>query len=77
MEDGQAFAYRRFLGQCDAKAYLNAEVRVSRRRTRAWRVTGGITRPRTSVAAELPLDPVEIQDPFLGAGGTLRLSPGR
>ncbi|MDM7954149.1 MAG: thermonuclease family protein [Cyanobium sp. CZS 25K] len=30
VEDGQAFAYRRFLGQCDAKEYLDAEFRASR-----------------------------------------------
>ena len=33
VEDGMAFAYRRYLGQCDAKQYLDAEVRASRRRT--------------------------------------------
>ena len=27
VEDGQAFAYRRYLGQCDAKEYLEAEGR--------------------------------------------------
>ncbi|MEA5414373.1 thermonuclease family protein [Synechococcus sp. BA-132 BA5] len=45
VEDGQAFAYRRYLGQCDAKEYLDAEARASRRRTGVWRVPGGITRP--------------------------------
>jgi endonuclease YncB( thermonuclease family) len=45
VEDGMAFAYRRYLGQCDAKAYLNAEVRAARRRIGVWRVPGGITRP--------------------------------
>jgi endonuclease YncB( thermonuclease family) len=45
VEDGMAFAYRRYLGQCDAKEYLDAEVRASRRRTGVWRVPGGITRP--------------------------------
>ena len=32
VEDGQAFAYRQYLGGCDAKAYLEAEERASRRR---------------------------------------------
>jgi hypothetical protein len=45
VEDGMAFAYRRYLGQCDAKEYLDAEFRASRRRTGVWRVPGGITRP--------------------------------
>ncbi len=45
VEDGQAFAYRRFLGQCEAKAYLEAEARASRRRSGVWQVPGGITRP--------------------------------
>ena len=45
VEDGMAFAYRRYLGQCDAKEYLDAEFRASRRRSGVWRVPGGITRP--------------------------------
>ena len=45
VEDGMALAYRQYLSQCDAKAYLDAEVRASRRRTGVWRVPGGITRP--------------------------------
>ena len=45
VEDGQAFAYRQYLGGCDAKEYLNAEYRASRRRYGVWQVPGGITRP--------------------------------
>jgi len=45
VEDGQAFAYRQYLGGCDAKAYLEAEERASRRRLGVWQVPGGITRP--------------------------------
>jgi hypothetical protein len=45
LEDGQAFAYQNYLGHCDAKEYLDAEIRASRRRTGVWRVPGGITRP--------------------------------
>ena len=45
VEDGQAFAYRQYLGACDAKAYLDAEYRASRRRLGVWQVEGGITRP--------------------------------
>lgn len=45
VEDGQAFAYRQYLGGCDAKEYLDAEVRASRRRYGVWQVPGGITRP--------------------------------
>ena len=45
VEDGQAFAYRQYLSGCDAKEYLDAEYRASRRRYGVWQVTGGITRP--------------------------------
>jgi endonuclease YncB( thermonuclease family) len=45
VEDGQAFAYRKYLAQCDAREYLDAEFRASRRRYGVWQVPGGITRP--------------------------------
>ena len=45
VEDGQAFAYRQYLGGCNAKDYLDAEVRASRHRYGVWQVEGGITRP--------------------------------
>ncbi|MEB3168454.1 MAG: thermonuclease family protein [Synechococcaceae cyanobacterium] len=45
VEDGQAFAYRRYLDSCDAKEYLDAEYRASRHRYGVWQVEGGITRP--------------------------------
>ena len=45
VEDGMAFAYRKFLGHCDEKAYLDAEFRANRRRYGVWKVPGGITRP--------------------------------
>ena len=45
VEDGMAFAYRRYLSQCNAKEYLDAEFRASRSRFGVWRVSGGITRP--------------------------------
>ena len=45
VEDGQAFAYRQYLSQCNAKEYLDAEYRASRSRFGVWRVPGGITRP--------------------------------
>ena len=45
VEDGQAFAYRRYLASCDAQAYLDAEVRASRRRRGVWQPEGGIPRP--------------------------------
>ena len=45
VEDGQAFAYRQYLGGCNAKVYLAAESRASRRRLGVWQVRGGITRP--------------------------------
>ncbi|MFM9110285.1 MAG: thermonuclease family protein [Prochlorococcaceae cyanobacterium] len=45
VEDGQAFAYRRYLSGCDAREYLDAEFRASRRRYGVWQMQGGITRP--------------------------------
>jgi len=45
VEDGKAFAYRQYLGGCDAKAYLEAEDRASRARLGVWQVPAGITRP--------------------------------
>ena len=45
VEDGQAFAYRRYLGGCNAKEYLDAESRASRHHYGVWQVEGGITRP--------------------------------
>jgi endonuclease YncB( thermonuclease family) len=45
VEDGQAFAYRKDLAQCDAREYLEAEFRASRRRCGVWQLPGGITCP--------------------------------
>ncbi|WP_255014996.1 thermonuclease family protein [Cyanobium sp. BA20m-p-22] len=45
VEEGQAFAYRQYLSGCNAKEYLDAEYRASRRRYGVWQVEGGITRP--------------------------------
>jgi len=45
VEDGQAFVYPNYLGQCDANEYLDAEYRASRHRFGIWRVPGGIERP--------------------------------
>ncbi len=45
VEDGMAFAYRKYLGQCDAREYLDAEFRASLSRYGVWRMPGGITRP--------------------------------
>ena len=45
VEDGEAFAYRRYLSSCNEQVYLEAEQRASRRRFGVWQVPGGITRP--------------------------------
>ena len=45
VEEGQAFAYRQYLRGCNAKEYLGAEARASKRRLGVWQVPGGITRP--------------------------------
>jgi len=58
VEDGQAFAYRRYLSGCEAKEYLDAEFRASRHRYGVWQREGGITRPwdfrRGRTAAVIP-----------------------
>ena len=45
VEDGQAFVYPKYLGQCDANEYLEAQYRASRHRFGVWRVPRGIERP--------------------------------
>jgi endonuclease YncB( thermonuclease family) len=45
VEDGMAFASRKYLGRCDTREYLDAEFRASRHRFGVWQVPGGITRP--------------------------------
>ena len=45
VEDGQVFAYRQYLGGCEAKEYIDAEYRASRHRYEVWQVEGGISRP--------------------------------
>ena len=45
VEDGMAFADRKYLGQCDAKEYLDAEFRAFRSRYGVWQLPGGTTRP--------------------------------
>jgi endonuclease YncB( thermonuclease family) len=52
VEDGQAFAYRQYLGDCNAREYLDAEYRASRRRYGVWQVEGGIIRPGSSARAD-------------------------
>jgi endonuclease YncB( thermonuclease family) len=69
VEDGMAFAYRRYLGKCDAKEYLDAEVRASRRRTGVWRVPGGITPRGTFDGAEQRGDQPAPPNRSLVAGG--------
>jgi hypothetical protein len=42
---GQAFAYRKYLSECDSAAYLAAEAEAQRQRLGVWAVPGGIQRP--------------------------------
>ena len=45
VEAGQAFSYRRYLGQCDAQRYLQLEAEANRQGTGVWSVgPSGITR---------------------------------
>lgn len=43
--EGHAFAYRQYLRQCDAQAYLAAEAEARRLHRGVWQVPGGMTRP--------------------------------
>lgn len=45
VEDGQAFAYHRYLRRCDGEAYRDAERRARHNRLGVWSVPDGITRP--------------------------------
>jgi endonuclease YncB( thermonuclease family) len=45
VEDGLAFVYPKYLGQCDANEYLEAQYRARRHRFGVWQVPGGIERP--------------------------------
>lgn len=45
LRQGQDFAYRLYLRQCDAATYLGAERAAEIDRVGVWSVPGGITRP--------------------------------
>ena len=45
VQQGNAFAYRQYLKQCDEWAYLDREKLAERYRVGLWRVEGGIRRP--------------------------------
>jgi hypothetical protein len=45
VQQGNAYAYRRYLGQCDQWAYLEREQLAARYRYGVWRIDGGLERP--------------------------------
>ena len=45
VENGQAFAYRKYLAACDGGTYLAAEAKAKQAGRGVWAVTGGIERP--------------------------------
>lgn len=45
VEDGKAVAHRKYLGQCNAKEYLDGEYPASLDRYGVWQQEGGNTRP--------------------------------
>ena len=45
VQQGNAFAYRQYLKQCDEWVYLDREKLAERYRVGVWRVDGGIERP--------------------------------
>jgi len=63
--EGHAFAYRQYLHQCDAQAYLAAEAEAQRLQHGVWHVPGGITRPWDYRAARRQA----------GANGSLAVPP--
>jgi len=50
VESGHALVFRRFMSQCDAKAYLAAEQLAMRRRAGLWQVPVASPARRTSAA---------------------------
>lgn len=45
VQSGQAFAYRKYLTDCNGGAYLAAEAQAKQSRRGVWAVSGGIERP--------------------------------
>lgn len=45
VRQGAAFAFRRYLGQCNSKRYISAEGQAESQRAGVWAIPGGITRP--------------------------------
>jgi micrococcal nuclease len=45
VRQGAAFAFRKYLGQCNSLRYLSAESEAEFRRAGVWATPGGITRP--------------------------------
>jgi endonuclease YncB( thermonuclease family) len=80
VEDGEAFAYRQYLRGCDAKEYLDAEYRASRRRYGVWQVPAGITRPwdfrrqrpNPGNSTGVPQQPVKDNPGSASSGGRYR-----
>nr|WP_259729855.1 hypothetical protein [Synechococcus sp. CS-1333] len=50
VESGHALVFRRFMSQCDAKAYLAAEQLAMRRRAGLWQVPVASPARRASTA---------------------------
>ncbi|MBM5816664.1 MAG: thermonuclease family protein [Cyanobacteria bacterium K_Offshore_surface_m2_239] len=74
VEDGQAFAYRRYLAGCNAKEFLDAEYRARRHRYGVWQVPGGLTRPwlfrrRSGLRPDPALFPPDSGAPAAGPHG--------
>lgn len=45
VQNGQAFAYRKYLSACDRRSYLAAVAQAQQSRRGVWAVSGGIERP--------------------------------
>ena len=75
VRQGAAFAFRKYLGQCNSLRYLSAESEAEFRRVGVWATPGGITRPwdwraesRGNTPAPAPRPP---KGPASGSSGVM------
>ncbi|MCP9861329.1 MULTISPECIES: thermonuclease family protein [unclassified Cyanobium] len=84
VQQGNAFAYRQYLHQCDQWAYLDRERLAERYRLGVWRLAGGIERPWDFRAARRGLQSQPVPRPqrpvnltIINGGSTSGSSSGR
>jgi hypothetical protein len=84
VQQGNAFAHRQYLQQCDQWAYLDRERLAERYRLGVWRLSGGIERPWDFRAARRGLQSQPVARPqrpvnltIINGGFISRSSSGR